>query len=268
MDHQVTTSRPSFPEIHDEHLESLGWDVKVCLPDSQKSWISRAFMIKDEIKVRYYNRSSKQIVDYKCDDSDLVLLSGTPATCVNIALNHIYKDIDFDLVIGGPNFGRNITTIYTLASGTIGCAMEGVMNGKKAIALSFCFCNRDLASLKNCCETASDAIQHLYEIGNWPEGGLFNINIPMVDYRCPYHLTTFYHEKKTRSLFTKVEGKETKFIFNHESDHGENDAPYGTDKWAVLNKYVSVTPMVASYKDIVSPDTTYGLEELNENTTQ
>jgi 5'/3'-nucleotidase SurE len=37
-------------------------------------------------------------------------LSGTPATCVNIALNHIYKGIDFDLVIGGPNFGRNITT--------------------------------------------------------------------------------------------------------------------------------------------------------------
>jgi 5'/3'-nucleotidase SurE len=87
-------------------------------------------MIKDEIHVRYYNRSSKQIVDEKHDDSDLVLvkweretmvidkflilyhlkLSGTPATCVNIALNHIYKGIDFDLVIGGPNFGRNITT--------------------------------------------------------------------------------------------------------------------------------------------------------------
>jgi hypothetical protein len=31
-------------------------------------------MIKDEIHVRYYNRSSKQIVDEKHDDSDLVLV--------------------------------------------------------------------------------------------------------------------------------------------------------------------------------------------------
>jgi broad specificity polyphosphatase/5'/3'-nucleotidase SurE len=86
---------------------------------------------------------------------------------------------------------------------------------------------------------ASDIIQHLHTIDDWPENGLFNVNIPMVDYRCPFHLTTFYQEKQARSLFAKVEGKKTKFTFKHESDHGESEAPYGTDKWAVLNKYVS-----------------------------
>jgi broad specificity polyphosphatase/5'/3'-nucleotidase SurE len=70
-------------------------------------------------------------------------LSGTPATCINIALNHLFVDEEFDLVIGGPNFGRNISTystyerilfylfiksicifrIFTLASGTVGAAM-------------------------------------------------------------------------------------------------------------------------------------------------
>ncbi|KAI8642623.1 survival protein sure-domain-containing protein [Parasitella parasitica] len=70
-----------------EHLESLGWDVKVCLPDCQKSWIAKSFMIKEDIRLRYFNRETKQITEEKQNDNDFYLLSGTPATCVNINLH-------------------------------------------------------------------------------------------------------------------------------------------------------------------------------------
>lgn len=48
---------------------------RVCLPDSQKSWIAKSFMIKQEISVRYYNRLTGEICDEQQNDNDFVLVS-------------------------------------------------------------------------------------------------------------------------------------------------------------------------------------------------
>ncbi|KAI7899216.1 survival protein sure-like phosphatase/nucleotidase [Cokeromyces recurvatus] len=230
-----------------EHLEKLGWDVRVCLPDSQKSWIAKSFMITEEVQLRYYNRKTKEITIEKENDNDFYLLSGTPATCVNIALNHLFKDEEFDLVISGPNFGRNFSNIFTLASGTVGAAMEGVLNKQKAVSVSFCFCNQRPECIKNCCETASDIIEHLYSLSDndhipWPENVMYNVNIPMVEYRCPIHITDF-HKTNYGSLFKRVEDKigKNRFIFSPDftANHNKPDGLPGTDKWALMNKYVS-----------------------------
>ncbi|CAO3619492.1 unnamed protein product [Mucor hiemalis] len=237
--------------------ENLGWNVKVCLPDSQKSWIAKSFTIKEEISVRYYNRVKKQITNEQENENDFYLLSGTPATCVNIALNHLFKNEEFDLVIGGPNFGRNISTIFTLASGTVGAAMEAVLNKRKAVSVSFCFCNQRPECIQNCCETASDIIQHLYSADTpWPENGMFNINIPMLDYKCPIHLTEF-HKASYGSLFQEMErkkGEPVKFKFapDFTAINTDKDGLPGTDKWALMNKCVSVTPMVAAFQTAFS----------------
>jgi tubulin--tyrosine ligase len=52
---------------------------------------------------------------------------GTPSTCANIGLHYIAGETPFDLVISGPNFGRNSSTVFTLGSGTIGGAMEAAL---------------------------------------------------------------------------------------------------------------------------------------------
>ncbi|KAI7889283.1 survival protein sure-like phosphatase/nucleotidase [Mucor mucedo] len=245
-----------------QHLENLGWDVKVCLPDSQKSWIAKSFMIKQEIHVRYYNRVTGEISDEQHHDNDFVLLSGTPATCVNIALNHLYKDEVFDMVIGGPNYGRNISTIFTLASGTVGAAMEGVLNKCKAISVSFCFCNRRVECIQNCCETASDIIQHVYKYP-WPQNGMYNVNIPMLDSKCPIHITKF-HQASYGSLFEKVEGEKFKFAPDFTAINADRDGLPGTDKWALMNGCVSVTPMVASFQtDASAYNIDYNFESIN-----
>jgi tubulin--tyrosine ligase len=80
-----------------EHLESLGWEVRfgfnlsvtdvrydlsqlkhifpsVCLPDSQKSWISKSFMIKDHIGVKYYSRQGDRVQSHKSAPNDFVLV--------------------------------------------------------------------------------------------------------------------------------------------------------------------------------------------------
>ena len=56
-----------------------------------------------------------------------MLIVGTPSTCTNIGLHHDSGEADFDLVISGPNFGRNSSTAFTLSSGTIGAAMEAAL---------------------------------------------------------------------------------------------------------------------------------------------
>ncbi|KAI9300325.1 survival protein sure-like phosphatase/nucleotidase [Cunninghamella echinulata] len=273
-----------------EHLEKLGWDVKVCLPDSQKSWISKAFMIKDKIEVSYYHRDSHEISYHKKNESDFILLSGTPATCVNIALHHIFKDENFDMVICGPNLGRNITSIYTLASGTIGGAIEGTLCGKKSIALSFPFYTRDFSSSKiqNACTMATDVIEQLYKKNNWPKNGLFNINVPLVDESCPIHITQF-HTTHYGSLFrpTKstdnnsnsqlpveqqvrleseggndVERTTFKFAPDFKSLSRPVDTLTGSDAYAIDNKCISVTPMIASF-EVADLNVDYGINIVN-----
>ena len=73
-----------------------------------------------------------------------ILVDGTPASCVQIGLYHEFKDRGpVDLVLSGPNFGRNTTAVFALSSGTIGGALEGAVCGKKAIALSYAFDSRE-----------------------------------------------------------------------------------------------------------------------------
>jgi 5'/3'-nucleotidase SurE len=59
-----------------------------------------------------------------------MLIVGTPSTCTNIGLHHVSGEAPFDLVISGPNFGRNSSTVFTLSSGTIGGAMEAALVNK------------------------------------------------------------------------------------------------------------------------------------------
>ncbi|KAI9311690.1 survival protein sure-like phosphatase/nucleotidase [Dichotomocladium elegans] len=187
-----------------EHLESLGWDVKYgsAAPSDYASWISKSFMIKDHIELSYYHRDTGHTGYHRRSDRDFVLLSGTPATCINIALYHIYKHIDFDLVLAGPNFGRNSANIYTLSSGTVGAALESTMCEKKSIALSFAFYSRDFSRDKIQCASvmATNVIQHLYERDKWPKNGLFNVNVPLVNELRPVRLTRF-HKTHYGSLF-------------------------------------------------------------------
>ncbi|KAG2180476.1 hypothetical protein INT44_003480 [Umbelopsis vinacea] len=257
-----------------EQLEALGWEVSVCLPDTQKSWISKSFMIKDHIGVKYYSRQSNRIQAHKSAPNDFVLLSGTPATCVNIGLHHVFKDTDFDVVIAGPNFGRNSASIYTLASGTIGAALEATLCNKKAIALSFAFYDRDIQppKIKNACSMAIKVINKLMEINEWQPAGLYNINVPLVEEECSVKVTNIY-KTSYGSLFKPVTLESTpqnatndesvELSLRDEAERGEPleyrfapdfkalsgipDAEVGTDTWAVHNKHISVTPLIASY---------------------
>lgn len=119
---------------------------------------------------------------------------------------------------------------------------------------------------------ASNVIQHLWDKGQWPEGGLFNVNVPVVDSHRPVYLTRFHKaaygslfrpltDKKAETGLSKKEEEEDdcaveqevrKEAEGHESERTvfhfspdlsamgpASNAAEGTDAWALHHKFVS-----------------------------
>lgn len=146
-------------------LRSFRHEVSVVLPTTQRSWIGKAHLlppsiypfpgqsepsinetVSDICTPTYYNPEAESVHEYPPKDSDYwVLVPGTPATCTQLGLFHqrelfphkSYKP--FDLVLSGPNHGRNTTAAFAMSSGTLGGALEGAVSGIRAIAISFAF---------------------------------------------------------------------------------------------------------------------------------
>jgi broad specificity polyphosphatase/5'/3'-nucleotidase SurE len=110
-----------------------------------------------------------------------ILIDSTPASCVQIGLYHYFQEKGpIDVVVSGPNYGRNTTALFALSSGTIGGAMEGAVCGKRAIALSYAFSSRnhDPVIIKEASEHSVKVIEHL--CANWKDGvDLYSVNVPL-----------------------------------------------------------------------------------------
>lgn len=81
-----------------------------------------------------------------------------------------------------PNYGRNSTALFALSSGTVGGAMEAAVCGKRAIALSYAFFNRnhDPVIIKGASVAAVKVVKYLHE--NWKEGvDLYSVNVPLLE---------------------------------------------------------------------------------------
>lgn len=178
-------------------LEHTDWDLTIAVPFSQKSWIGKAHFAGHDITVKYIYSSISKPEDTSFhgpfptpqstlqSDPDLkewcLIDNGTPATSTDIGVNHLCPE-GVDLVLSGPNVGRNSSVIYALSSGTIGGAMEGCHQGKKAIALSYAYrgtFNVEPDILKEGSLISVKIIQHLWD--NWAPNGpdLYSINIPV-----------------------------------------------------------------------------------------
>ncbi|GAA6032834.1 hypothetical protein JCM8097_000819 [Rhodosporidiobolus ruineniae] len=183
-------------------VDQLGADLRVVLPTTQKSWLGKAYLITKEVDgVYYYPRGEdgtegetrelpKRPEEREEGELEFILLDGTPSTCANIGLHSLFPADSFDLVISGPNFGRNTSTAFALSSGTLGAALAASLSGKKAIAVSYGLMEGYKPPPKEFVDAATTmtckVIQQLYESG-WPEGqskqdrvDVYSINVPLL----------------------------------------------------------------------------------------
>jgi 5'-nucleotidase len=104
---------------------SKKYSVTAVVPIQGRSWVGKAITTKKELRM-------KKII---YQEVEMFLLDGTPADCVQIGLYDVVETRP-KMVISGINIGLNIGRARTLSSGTIGAAIEGSIDGVKAIASS------------------------------------------------------------------------------------------------------------------------------------
>lgn len=118
-------------------LQEASHMTSVILPSSNNSGVSKAYNFGQVVRPLRYSPGP---ADDQGVPEEWLLVNATPASCVQLGIYHLFQDRrPVDLVISGPNYGHNLMSVYNLASGTVGGAMEAALCGKKAISLSFAF---------------------------------------------------------------------------------------------------------------------------------
>ncbi|RDI83567.1 hypothetical protein Vi05172_g6528 [Venturia inaequalis] len=185
-------------------LQSHGHIVSVCIPHTQRSWIGKAHIVGQSIKPTYYRppppssasdpanvsvesndqgTTSTHPLPQHADEEEWILVDSTPASCIQIGLYHYFEERGpIDLVISGPNYGRNTTAVFALSSGTLGGALEAAVCGVKSIALSYAFFDRnhDPSVIAAASRSSVKVIEHLAK--TWEKGvQVYTVNTPLLE---------------------------------------------------------------------------------------
>ena len=99
----------------------------VVAPDSQRSASGHGITLDKPILIND---------EFIAENIKAYSTSGTPADCVKVGIRAILKDVEIDLVLSGINNGPNLGT-DVIYSGTVAAAVEGLVENKPSIALSY-----------------------------------------------------------------------------------------------------------------------------------
>ncbi|HUL45338.1 MAG TPA: 5'/3'-nucleotidase SurE [Bacteroidota bacterium] len=212
-----------------KEMKKLGV-VTVVAPDKQQSAVGHAITMNSPLRITKVFRG-KKFFGYA--------VSGTPADCVKIAIRAILKEKP-DILVSGINHGSN-TSINIIYSGTVSAATEGTILGIPSIAFSLT--TYDKPDFHFAAKIAGKLAAMVLRKGI-PAGTLLNVNIPPVP------------EKEIRGVKITRQGKtrwDDTFDVRRDPNNKEYywltgtleiiDTSSDTDQIAVMNRYVSVTPI-------------------------
>jgi tubulin--tyrosine ligase len=198
------------------------------------------------------------------------LVPGTPATCSQLGLFHhstlfpaptAYPPID--LVVSGPNHGRNTTAAFALSSGTLGGALEAAIADYRAIALSFAFFTKTESQelIQEACELSAKIIGQL--AADWDKlpaqarPDVYSINVPLVEGIAAKEVkwTWMLDNRWTggHGLYARLsDDKDAPPVFKWSPSFGDiwktvEQSDEGNDGLAIRQGVTSVTPLKANF---------------------
>ncbi len=196
-----------FLPIFAEEMSKVA-EVEIVVPDTEKSWIGRAYSRHSDVEV------SK--IDFRGFKTFIV--NGTPADCVNIALAHLCEKPD--VVVSGLNIGQNIAFPLLWSSGTFAAAVEGAGSGIPSFAFSMRLekkfyeairlnhempCEELEKIIRNASEKSADFVIKNYK--NLKERELFNVNFPAGYTQDMPFVECVPATAKLCSLYSEIDGK-------------------------------------------------------------
>lgn len=217
------------PGIHAlrKAVEQLA-DVIVVAPDRERSASGHGITMHKPLRVEKHTFGQ----------AEGYAVSGTPADCVKLALEQLLPRHP-DLVISGINRGSNLGT-DTLYSGTVSGALEAIINGIPAIAVSLAYRNK--GNYHVAAEFASKMASVLIK-NPLPNNTLVNINVPDLDKKDIKGIKVA--RLGLRRYINCVEerkdprGRSYYWLSGELQDSLEPE----TDIWAVAHDYISLTPV-------------------------
>jgi 5'-nucleotidase len=221
-------------------LEVAGVRLVVIAPDGNRSAMARSITTRRPLWVQEVSFSDGT-VGYATD--------GTPVDCVRLARLGLVDDFEADLVVAGVNHGANLGDDITY-SGTVAAALEGVVLGLPAIAVSQQSRGRALDfrydggfDFEVAAGFVARLVERLEDVPI-PSGTLLNINVPAGE---PERVAVASLGKRIYRDELKLaphdDGSPTRrryWIYG--ADPGFHDEP-GTDLAAVAAGRIAVTPI-------------------------
>jgi 5'-nucleotidase len=210
-------------------LEPIG-EVYVMAPETNQSAVGHSMTFMRPLRVR------ERTLD---DGSRGWSVDGSPTDAVSLAFLG-YFGLSFDLVASGINYGSNLGDDITY-SGTVGAAMEAVLSGCPAFAMSQEFKGEPDWELAG--RTAAMVARNVLENG-LGEGELLNVNVPaeVPDGPVGVELTRMGKRVYQDQLLERLDPRGTPYYwFGGPPPTGLSDP--GTDFHAVLNGRIAITPI-------------------------
>jgi len=203
-------------------------EISVAAPATEQSGIGHALILRVPIMVNERKQPN---------GTAWYAIEGPPATCVRLALESLLTHRP-DLVISGINRGDNLgTTVYH--AGTLGAAREAALVGLPAMAVSLRGDNqKDYAAAA---AYIRRSVEELRTARLLKPGFFLNVNFPAGEWK-GLRVTRLSMTPRPESFERRVSPGGRLYFWPVWEQLKDDDE--GTDVWALVRGYITLTPMV------------------------
>jgi 5'-nucleotidase len=234
-------TRPRILITNDDGIESRGLlalklaldpigDTTVVAPDTNQSAVGHQKTLMRPLRVRERTLG---------DGSTGYSVDGSPTDAVSLAFLG-YFGHGFDLVAAGINYGANLGDDITY-SGTVSAAMEAVINGCPAFAISQEYYEHPDFTLAG--TAATTVARNILEHG-LSRGELINVNVPAatIDDFAGFEVTRLGRRVYQDQLIERLDPRGIPYFWIGGPPPSGLAVP-GTDFHAVVNRRIAITPI-------------------------
>ncbi len=222
---------PGIMTLYQELSSMANTEVLIVAPNENYSGAGHWVMLRDPFFVVDIKQKDKIIGHH---------VNVPPASCVAIGVRSLMNPKP-DLVISGVNRGAN-AGLVTLSSGTVAGAREGAMNGIPSMAVSL---DRSRSRQPLDYTRAAQYTRKIVEAvrkDRLPFGVFLNVNIPAQDREIKGIRTTRQSNRDLEFEYVEQTSPFGRKFYWQTRKRVLESAEEGTDEWAMVNGYVSITP--------------------------